>query len=373
MSRQHYASERLYVGNLPYDVTEREVDDLFYKFGRIRDIEVKRSRKNDTSFAFVVFDDKYSVDDAIERRDGMRYGDMCLRVERGGERRGGRGGGDGGSYGPPRRSAFRVRVHGLPPTASWQDLKDHMRKAGDVGFASVENRVRLKNRETFLKLFWIRDAVEKPDAAGCRELFGKGPYVAQAPGTWAVGIVEYPSREEMEYAIKRLDRSEFCNIFHRAQIRVERDYGSAGEEEYDRVDRRSRSYSERRNRSRSARRDASHAEHESSSRRQRDCPDSREGSRVNAHSDIEQCPSVRSEKVDTADSRDTHESHTRPNSRSASNSPRGSCATEPHGQGDSQTGEQKRPSEPAGRLRSASGSPPSRRTDESHPVSAVEA
>lgn len=44
-----------------------------------------------------------SVEDAIERRDGMRYGDMCLRVERGGERRGGRGGGDGGSYGPPRR------------------------------------------------------------------------------------------------------------------------------------------------------------------------------------------------------------------------------------------------------------------------------
>lgn len=39
-----------------------------------------------------------------------------------------------------------------------------------------------------------------------------------------VGIVEYPTREEMEYAIKRLDRSEFCNIFHRAQIRVERDY-----------------------------------------------------------------------------------------------------------------------------------------------------
>ncbi|CDI83132.1 splicing factor, putative [Eimeria praecox] len=191
MSRQHYSSERLYVGNLPYDVTEREVDDLFYKFGRIRDIEVKRSRKNDTSFAFVVFDDKYSVDDAIERRDGMRYGDMCLRVERGGERRGGRGG-DGGSYGPPRRSAFRVRVHGLPPTASWQDLKDHMRKAGDVGFASVENRV---------------------------------------------GIVEYPTREEMEYAIKRLDRSEFCNIFHRAQIRVERDYGSAGEEEYERAGR----------------------------------------------------------------------------------------------------------------------------------------
>lgn len=137
--------------------------------------------------------------------------------------------------------------------------------------------------------------------------------------------------------------------------------------------RRSRSYSERRNRSRSPRRESSHAEHESSSRRQRDCAGSREASRANAHSDIEQCPSVRSDKVGTTDSRETHESHTRPNSRSGSNSRGGSCATEVHGRGDSQVGEQKRTSEPAGRLRSSSGSPPSRHTDESHPVSAIEA
>lgn len=43
------------------------------------------------------------MDDAIERRDGMRYGDMCLRVERGGGRKGGRGGGDNSNFGPPRR------------------------------------------------------------------------------------------------------------------------------------------------------------------------------------------------------------------------------------------------------------------------------
>ncbi len=36
-----------------------------------------------------------------------------------------------------RRSEFRVLVTGLPKTASWQDLKDHMRKAGDVTFAQA--------------------------------------------------------------------------------------------------------------------------------------------------------------------------------------------------------------------------------------------
>jgi hypothetical protein len=32
---------RIYVGNLPMDVRERELDDLFYKYGRIKDIEIK--------------------------------------------------------------------------------------------------------------------------------------------------------------------------------------------------------------------------------------------------------------------------------------------------------------------------------------------
>lgn len=37
----------------------------------------------------------------------------------------------------PYNTAFRVVVSGLPPTASWQDLKDHMRKGGEVTFAQV--------------------------------------------------------------------------------------------------------------------------------------------------------------------------------------------------------------------------------------------
>lgn len=44
---------RIYVGNLPMDVTEREVDDLFYKFGRIRSIEIKTPSRP-PAFAFVV-------------------------------------------------------------------------------------------------------------------------------------------------------------------------------------------------------------------------------------------------------------------------------------------------------------------------------
>jgi len=46
------------------------------------------------------------------------------------------------SRGPPgRRSNYRVFVSGLPPTGSWQDLKDHMREAGDVCYADVRRNV----------------------------------------------------------------------------------------------------------------------------------------------------------------------------------------------------------------------------------------
>lgn len=57
---------RIYVGNLPEDCRERDVDDIFYKYGKISDIRIKRgdvararmSRRSEVlSYAFVQFDD----------------------------------------------------------------------------------------------------------------------------------------------------------------------------------------------------------------------------------------------------------------------------------------------------------------------------
>jgi len=45
---------RIYVGNLPHDVTRRDVEDLFYKYGQIRDIDLKTRR---TAFAFIEYYD----------------------------------------------------------------------------------------------------------------------------------------------------------------------------------------------------------------------------------------------------------------------------------------------------------------------------
>ncbi|OON16068.1 hypothetical protein X801_08122, partial [Opisthorchis viverrini] len=127
------STTKIYVGNLPPDVKTRDVENLFSKYGPIAEIDLKSRRG--PPFAFIEFED--------ELRGGF-----------------GRGGG-----GPSRRSDFRVVVTGLPPTGSWQDLKDHMREAGDVGYADV-----------------FRD------------------------GT---GVVEFLRYEDMKYAVRKLDDSKF--------------------------------------------------------------------------------------------------------------------------------------------------------------------
>ena len=53
---------RVYVGNLPPDVREKDVEDLFWKYGKILNVNLKNRRG--PPFAFVEFDD---------HRYGMSY------------------------------------------------------------------------------------------------------------------------------------------------------------------------------------------------------------------------------------------------------------------------------------------------------------
>ena len=83
--------------------------------------------------------------------DGVDFEGHRLRVEISrvtGDAYGDRRGPPGGYGGPPprapprdlRRSEYRVIVSNLPPSCSWQDLKDHFRQAGDVIYTDVDRR-----------------------------------------------------------------------------------------------------------------------------------------------------------------------------------------------------------------------------------------
>lgn len=46
---------RIYVGNLPPDIRTKDIQDLFYKFGKVTFVDLKNRRG--PPFAFVEFDD----------------------------------------------------------------------------------------------------------------------------------------------------------------------------------------------------------------------------------------------------------------------------------------------------------------------------
>ncbi|KAM4695343.1 serine/arginine-rich splicing factor 9-like [Discoglossus pictus] len=171
---------QIYVGNLTADVREKELEELFHRYGRIRSVELKnRGGSSSSPFAFISFQDPRDAEDAVFGRNGYDFGSCRLRDEfprpfRGSwGNGGGSGSGSGGGYGAPwgrnappsRRFEFRILVSGLPPSDSWQDLKDHMREAGDVCYADVHKD--------------------------------------------GMGIVEFIRKEDMEYALRKLDDTKF--------------------------------------------------------------------------------------------------------------------------------------------------------------------
>mmetsp|Transcript_28246 Transcript_28246/g.43505 ORF Transcript_28246/g.43505 Transcript_28246/m.43505 type:complete len:160 (-) Transcript_28246:253-732(-) len=89
-------SSKIFVANLSRDVDEVDLKDVFKRYGRIEDINIK---EKNSKFAFVLFEDKEDAKDAL-REDGRNLNGKRIRVEisesRSGDRRDSRGGRDGG-------------------------------------------------------------------------------------------------------------------------------------------------------------------------------------------------------------------------------------------------------------------------------------
>ncbi|KAJ3282936.1 hypothetical protein HK104_010631 [Borealophlyctis nickersoniae] len=139
---------RVYIGKLPRDCTEREVQKLAREFGPVRDIRLL------SGFAFVEFEDDRDARDCVKSLDGDKFLGERLIVEparqqgapmRGRDYSPRRRGSDhwrrSSRSPPPRlrsvRTNYRVLVSNLPPRTSWQDLKDLMRKAGEVTYTDM--------------------------------------------------------------------------------------------------------------------------------------------------------------------------------------------------------------------------------------------
>ncbi|KND00384.1 uncharacterized protein SPPG_04708 [Spizellomyces punctatus DAOM BR117] len=124
---------RVYIGKLPNDVTQREVEKLVTEFGRVAEYRIL------SGYAFVEFENEQDARDCVKVLDGEKFHHARLIVEPAHTqadrrrrdqyvptttRRGG-------------RSSHRIIVQNLPNRTSWQDLKDLMRKAGEVIYTDV--------------------------------------------------------------------------------------------------------------------------------------------------------------------------------------------------------------------------------------------
>src|SRR5215212_5344654 len=103
-------STKLYVGNLPYQTTEADLQTLFEASGQVASVNVVRDRATGQArgFAFVEMSDTEGAQRAIKELDRHEYGGRNLTVNEAKPMapRGDRGGnGGGGGFGRQRRES----------------------------------------------------------------------------------------------------------------------------------------------------------------------------------------------------------------------------------------------------------------------------
>jgi RNA recognition motif-containing protein len=110
---------KLYVGNLSYDTTENDLQDLFSKHGPVSEVAIMQDRETGRGrgFGFVTMATPEGAQAAIQALNGKEVQGRALTVNEarpreersgggGGGGRGGYGGGGGGGGRGPRRDRY---------------------------------------------------------------------------------------------------------------------------------------------------------------------------------------------------------------------------------------------------------------------------
>ncbi|KAI4144119.1 MAG: hypothetical protein L6R39_004315, partial [Caloplaca ligustica] len=129
------SSTRLYLGNLPRDVTKEDIQNHFKEAnGTIAEVKLMNG------FGFIEYEDAMDARDVVPAYHGSDLNGSRLTVQfaRGSRQRPDFPGPPERPHPRPRRTAHRMQITGLPGETSWQDLKDFARRSGlDVVYSEV--------------------------------------------------------------------------------------------------------------------------------------------------------------------------------------------------------------------------------------------
>jgi RNA recognition motif-containing protein len=100
-----FMSTKLYVGNLPYETTETDLQTLFESAGQVATINIVRDRATGQArgFAFVEMSDAEGAQRAISELDKHQYGGRSLTVNEAKPMAARGNGGGGGGFGGGRQ------------------------------------------------------------------------------------------------------------------------------------------------------------------------------------------------------------------------------------------------------------------------------
>lgn len=170
---------KVFIRSLSLDCHESDIERFLKGYGRIKDIILKKG------YAFIEFDDYKDADDAVYELNGKKLlGEkVYLEIARGprqkmsSNRYGYRKRASWiDKYGPPTRTGYRLIVENLSSKVSWQDLKDYMRRAGEVTYADAHKQRRNEGVVEFASYSDMKSAFNKLNDS---ELCGRRIHLVQ--------------------------------------------------------------------------------------------------------------------------------------------------------------------------------------------------
>ncbi|KAJ5591207.1 hypothetical protein N7450_005179 [Penicillium hetheringtonii] len=153
------SSTRLYLGNLPRNVTKQDIEEHFSTHGSGKITEIKLMN----GFGFIEYEDAMDARDVVPDGSDFKGERLTVQFARGPRRKENfPGPPDRPALPRPRRTMFRMQISGLPET-SWQDLKDFARQSGLDVVYSETGREQGRGFVEFETANDLKTAVEKLD------------------------------------------------------------------------------------------------------------------------------------------------------------------------------------------------------------------